>query len=303
MFDLHQLEVFCRVLELKSFSKAAEAVYLTQPTVSGHIQSLEQFLDARLFDRCGKKVVPTKAADMLYRYAKQILSLRAEAQRELQLFLGKVKGEMAIGASTIPGAYILPELIGSFKKMHTDIYISLTVADTKDIIGSLFTGGIELGVVGAKIDDNGLKYQELVKDEMLVVVPSSHAWVGRRYVDVDELKGEPFVLREPGSGTRMTSLRSLEDFGVSVKDINIVAEMGSTEAVRQAVKAGIGIGILSWRAVKDDITSGSLYGLRVNGLNLWRDIYVVVLKNRTLSPISESFLDFLFSCANDFSAP
>lgn len=301
MFDIHQLEVFCRVLELKSFSKAAESVYLTQPTVSGHIQALEQFLDTRLFDRLGKKVVPTRAGELLYKYAGQILSLRSEARRELELFLGKVKGEMTIGASTIPGAYILPELIGSFKKDHSDIHITLTIADTIGVIDSLLAGKIEIGVVGAKIEDKSLKYQELVKDEMVVVVPSDHAWARRRHVDAGELKKETFVLREPGSGTRITSLKALEKLGMNVKELNIIAEMGSTEAVRQAVKAGIGIGILSRRAVKDDIAAGSLHGLRVKGLDLWREFYVVVLKGRTLSPITSSFLDFLFSHANSFT--
>ncbi len=301
MFDIHQLEIFCRVLELKSFSKAAESVYLTQPTVSGHIQALEQFLDTRLFDRLGKKVVPTRAGELLYKYAGQILSLRSEARRELELFLGKVKGDMTIGASTIPGAYILPELIGSFKKNHSDIHITLTIADTMGVIDSLLAGKIEMGVVGAKIEDKSLKYQKLVKDEMVVVVPSGHAWARRRHVDAGELKKETFVLREPGSGTRITSLKAFEKLGMNVKELNIIAEMGSTEAVRQAVKAGIGIGILSRRAVKDDIAAGSLHGLRVRGLDLWREFYVVVFKGRTLSPITSSFLDFLFSHANSFT--
>lgn len=303
MFDLRRLEVFCRVLELKSFSKAAEAVYLTQPTVSGHIQSLEQFLDTRLFDRLAKEVVPTKAGEMLYGYAKRILSLRSEAQRELELFLGRVKGEMTIGASTIPGAYILPELIGAFKKGHRDVYITLTITDTLGTVDSLLNGKIEMGVVGAKIDDSRLGYQEWVRDEMLVVIPATHGWAGRQYVEADELKKEPFVLREPGSGTRMTSLETLEQFGVGVEELNIVAEMGSTEAVRQAVKAGIGIGILSQRAVKDDMATGALYGLRVKGLDLWRVFYVVLLKDRTLSPITESFLDVLFSYAHSLTVP
>ncbi|MDD5450916.1 MAG: selenium metabolism-associated LysR family transcriptional regulator [Desulfovibrionales bacterium] len=301
MFDLHQLEVFCRVLELKSFSKAAESVYLTQPTVSGHIQALEQFLDTRLFDRLGKEVVPTRAGELLYKYARQMLSLRSEARRELELFLGRVKGEMTIGASTIPGAYILPELIGSFKKEHSDIYITLTIADTTGVIESLLAGKIEIGVVGAKIEDKRLQYREWVRDEMVIVVPSGYKWAGRRYVEADELKKEAFMLREPGSGTRMTSLKALEKLGMDAKELNIIAEMGSTEAVRQAVKAGIGISILSRRAVKDDIAAGSLHGLRVKGLDLWREFYVVVLKGRTLSPITDSFLDFLFLRATGFT--
>lgn len=294
MFDLRQFEVFCHVLELKSFSKAAEAVFLTQPTVSGHIQSLEQFVGTRLVDRLGKQVVPTRAGEILYGYAKRMLGLRSEAQRELELFLGRVKGEMAIGASTIPGAYILPGLIGSFKKTYKDIYITLTIGDTRCVLDSLLEAKIEIGVVGAKIEDNRLKYQALVKDEMVVVVPARHAWLGRHYVEVEELKREPFILREAGSGTRMSSLRSLEKLGVGVEDLNIVAEVGSTEAVRQAIKAGIGIGILSQCAVQDDMVAGSLRGLRVKGLDLWREFYVVVLKGRTISPISEAFLDALF---------
>ena len=156
-------------------------------------------------------------------------------------------------------------------------------------------------MVGAKIEEKRLQYREWVRDEMVIVVPSGHKWAGRRYVEADELKKEAFVLREPGSGTRMTSLKALEKLGMDVKELNIIAEMGSTEAVRQAVKAGIGIGILSRRAVRDDIAAGSLHGLRVKGLDLWREFYVVVLKGRTLSPITGSFLDFLFLHATGFT--
>lgn len=295
MFDLRQLEVFCQVMELRSFSKAAEAVFLTQPTISGHIQALEEYLRTRLFDRLGKTIIPTRAGEILYTYAKQILRLRAEAQRELELFLGRVKGELVIGASTIPGTYILPELIGRFKSKNPDIYVNLILADTAAIVDQILDGTIEAGVTGAKLDCGKLSYRPFVRDEMLVALPANHRWAARYSIQPDELKQEPFILREPGSGTRMSTLEFLGQSGIEAKDLNVVAEMGSTEAIRHAIRAGLGISILSRRAVEDDLRSGLLSGLRLKGVDLWREFYVVVLHNRTLSPATESFIDILLT--------
>ncbi|MFH1148117.1 MAG: selenium metabolism-associated LysR family transcriptional regulator [Pseudomonadota bacterium] len=295
MFDLRQLEVFCQVMELRSFSKAAESVFLTQPTVSGHIQALEQYLRTRLFDRLGKTIVPTKAGEILYTYAKQILKLRADAQRELELFLGRVKGELVIGASTIPGTYILPGFIGLFKKTNPDIYVHLVLSDTMGIVEKILTGTIEAGVIGAGLDNDKLSFRPFVRDEMLVIVPAGHRWAARDSIEVEELKREPFILREPGSGTRMSSLGFLGRSGTEAENLNVAAEIGSTEAIRQAIKAGLGISILSRRAVEDDLKAGILNGLRVKGIDLWRQFYVAVLRNRTLSPATESFIDILIS--------
>lgn len=298
MFDLRQLEVFCRVLEYKSFSKAAEAVYLTQPTVSGHIHALEEFLGTRLFDRTGKTVLPTKAGELLYTYAKRILDLRSEAKRELELFVGRVKGELTIGASTIPGTYILPELIGSFKATHPDIYITLRISDTMGIVKGIVENQAELGIIGARVEDTRLDCRRLIEDELVVVVPPAHKWAKMDMIETGDLKGERFVLREAGSGTRMASLQSLASVNFHLEDINVVAELGSTEAIRQAVKAGLGISIISSRAVKDDIKYGLLHALRLKNLELRRDFFAVTFRTRTLSPIAQSFLDLLFAASS-----
>ena len=157
--DLRQLEVFCKVVELKSFSRAAEAIFLTQPTVSQHVSALESFFNLQLLDRMGKEILPTHAGELLYQYAQEILHLKEKACQSLSHYAGKKSGHLRVGASTIPGEYILPALIGSFKEQFPEITVTLSIGDTRQIVDAVTAGRIEIGVVGAKIRSEHLTYQ------------------------------------------------------------------------------------------------------------------------------------------------
>ncbi|MEW6615379.1 MAG: selenium metabolism-associated LysR family transcriptional regulator [Thermodesulfobacteriota bacterium] len=291
--DLRQLDIFCKVVELGSFSKAGEATYLTQPTISEHIKSLEDHLDARLLDRMGREVIPTKAGEILYRYAKKILELRVEAKQVLENFSGKMSGDITIGGSNIPGEYVLPYLLGKFKDNYPNISICLMIGDTKEIIDQVINNRIEMGIVGAKIQDRRLEYSEFIKDELILVVPSSHPWKSKTSVRPEELKDQSYISRERGSGTRITIEKAFHDSGTNLNTLKVIAEMGSTEAIRQGIKAGIGISILSKRAVEDELKLGVLKEIRVKGLKLIRNFYIVFHKGRTRSPLLEAFIGFL----------
>jgi len=291
--DLRQLDIFCKVVELGSFSKAGEATYLTQPTISEHIKSLEDHLDARLLDRMGREVIPTKAGEILYRYAKKILELRVEAKQVLENFSGKISGDITIGGSNIPGEYVLPYLLGKFKDNYPNISICLMIGDTKEIIDQVINNRIEMGIVGAKIQDRRLQYSEFIKDELILVVPSSHPWKSKTSVKPEELKDQPYISRERGSGTRITIEKAFHDSGINLNTLKVIAEMGSTEAIRQGIKAGIGISILSRRAVDDELKLGVLKEIRVKGLKLIRHFYIVFHKSRTRSPLLDAFIGFL----------
>lgn len=291
--DLRQLEIFCKVIELGSFSKAGEAIYLTQPTISEHIKSLEDHLGARLLDRMGREVIPTKAGEILYRYAKKILELRVEAEHVLENFLGKIAGEITIGGSNIPGEYVLPYLLSKFKDNYPNISICLRIGDTKEIIDQVLDSRIEIGIVGAKIQDRRLQYSEFIKDELILVVPYSHPWKSKTSIKPEELKDQPYIARERGSGTRMTIEKALHDIGINLNTLNVIAEMGSTEAIRQGIKAGIGASILSKRAVEDELKLKMLREVRIQGLEFIRNFYIVFHKGRTKSPLLEAFIDFL----------
>jgi DNA-binding transcriptional LysR family regulator len=291
--DLHRLEVFCKVYEMKSFSRGGKACMLSQPTVSEHIRYLETFLDLQLFDRLGRQVVPTRAGDILYDYARRILNLRREATRALEQYRGKISGELELGGSTIPGQYILPSLIGKFKQTFTDIRVKLVIADTMNITNMVLEGSLELGVVGAKIKNSKLEFDRLFDDELVLAISPNHQWAARSSISLDELASAPFIMREQGSGTRMMMLQILEQAEFDPQRLNVVAEMGSTDAIRQAVKADVGVSILSRRAVADDLTFRKLLQIPMKDISFARQFYLVTHKKRSRSPLGEAFVEFL----------
>jgi DNA-binding transcriptional LysR family regulator len=292
--DFRQLETFCRVAELKSFSKAANDLFLTQPTVSGHILSLEKSLDLRLFDRMGRETRLTKAGKVLLQYASKILSDRKEALSAVSEFSRGIRGELLLGASTIPGEYIVPELIAGFRQDHPQVSFSLKEGDTKEVAQYVLQGVVELGMVGARLKQDLLHYDLFAEDELIVIgSPGLTALKGTR-ISIDEAFREVWVLREEGSGTQFAVEKALNKKGRSLRQLNRVTEMGSTSSVKQGVKAGLGLAFISRRAVEEELSAGSLNRVEVVGLDaISRPIYTVFHRGRTLSPIGTKFLRFL----------
>jgi DNA-binding transcriptional LysR family regulator len=291
--DLWQLNIFCKVIELKSFSRAAKAVHLSQPTISSHIKDLEDHLECRLIDRLSKEAVPTKAGELLYGYAKRMLALRDETETALAEFKGKIRGRLVIGGSTIPGTYLMPQLIGDFKKRYPDVIVSLRIGDTENIIEGILTGNLELGIVGAEADTKKIVQKKLIEDELRLIVPENHRWAGEKRVALKRLINEPFIVRERGSGTLKSIYQSLSDQGHSLEDLKVVAELGSTQAICQGIKTGAGVSILSTLAVAEDLQAGKLVALEVDGLKLKRNFYLTWHRYRSPSPLSEAFIQFL----------
>jgi DNA-binding transcriptional LysR family regulator len=291
--DLWRLQIFCRVVELRSFSKAAKALYLSQPTVSSHIKDLENHFECKLVDRLGREVTPTKAGSLLYDYATKIIALKKEAENALTEFQGKIKGHLTIGGSTIPAGYILPPLLGKFKEDYPGVVVTLIQGDTGRIIMDTLRGNVELGIVGAKAQEAQLVQKKIIDDEMFLIVPQQHRWATKRHVAMDELVTEPFIMREPGSGTRKSMEQVLEKADQPVGSLNVVAEMGSTEAIRQGIKAGVGVSILSECAVREELAAGSLKKVKIQGLSFKRAFYLTVHRHRTQSPLCRTFIKFL----------
>ncbi|HMK35654.1 MAG TPA: selenium metabolism-associated LysR family transcriptional regulator [Desulfomonilaceae bacterium] len=293
--EMRRLEVFCKVVELRSFTRAAEALSLSQPTVSEHIRTLEDGLGEKLVDRLGREVRPTPAGRIFYQYARNIVQMRDEALQALEHFKGNLAGTLVLGASTIPGTYLLPKLIGSFKNAHPAIQITLRISDTANIVEEVLETTLEAGIVGSSLTDRRLTLEEVGSDELVLVVYPGHSWAARGRIPVTELAEEPFILRERGSGTRMVMTKVLETYGFDPSTLPMVAEMGSTEAVRQGVKARIGVSILSRQAVEDDITHGTLVPVTIDGLRLSRPLYLIQRKKRQISPVCAAFLEYLRS--------
>ncbi len=291
--DLRQLEIFVKVAEFGSFSKAAEALYLTQPTVSEHIRTLEDEVGVRLLDRLGRGAAVTRAGQLLLSYAQRMLALAREARQAMDGFQGRMSGELLIGASTIPGEYVLPAMIGRFKEKYPDISITLLIGDSQTAVDWVAEGRAELGVVGARLSHRGVDYKELMPDEVVVVVPGAHSWHGRKQIALEELRSEPLLIRERGSGTRAALEAALAEAGMDLGSFRIVGEMGSTQAIKQAVKAGVGVSLVSKRAVEEECKSGLLWCLRVKDLKVTRSFHLATHKERSRSPLAEAFRLFL----------
>ncbi len=291
--EIRKLEAFCRVVELKSFTRAAKVMLLSQPTVSEQIRNLEHELDQKLLDRLGREAVPTPAGNVLYNYAAKILKTRDEAIQAMQQYSGRMVGRIVIGCGTIPGTYVLPQLISRFRRMHPSIQATLRITSSRIIAEKVLSGEQELGLIGARWNENGLDWSPMFSDELTLAVHPDHPLAGRKTVSFDELCKHPFIMREPESGTRKVIARILERSGLQEKNLQEAVEIGSTAAVKEAVKVGIGISILSKRAVRDDTACGRLQTVTLQGHDLHRPFYLIQRKNRQLSPVAAVFLDYL----------
>ena len=287
--DLRQLEIFAKVAEMGSFSRAAEALHLTQPTVSEHIRALEDELGVRLLDRLGRGTATTRAGQLLLSYATRILALSREARQALEGYQGRMRGELVVGGSTIPGEYLLPAVIGRFREKFPEVSTTLVIGASQAVVDWVADGRVELGVVGARLPQRGLEFHDLSPDEEVVVIPAGHPWQGRAQVTLEELVREPLLIRERGSGTRAAFESALERAGVDLASLRIAGEMGSNQAIKQAVKAGLGITVMSRIAVEEESRQGLLAYLRVQDLAVTRGFYVVTHRERLRSPVAEAF--------------
>jgi DNA-binding transcriptional LysR family regulator len=295
-FDLRQLEVFSKVVELGSFSKAADVVFLAQASVSERVATLEDIVGTKLLDRLGRQVVPTKAGELLYKHAILLLDMKRTASLEMQGFLGLKSGAIYMGGSTIPGEYILPQVIKRFRERHPLMSVSLTIGDSKQIERHVLEGNLELGVIGSKNVHRSLIRNELWEDELVLVIPAQHRWAKRRDVSLEELIEEPFILREAGSGTLNIMDDYLRDSGLKgIKSLEIAARLSTSTAVKEGIKAGLGISILSLRALKTELETGILKALKIKGLAMSRRFYLIRDRRRTASPLCHAMTDFLLT--------
>ncbi|BAT71747.1 LysR family transcriptional regulator [Thermosulfidibacter takaii ABI70S6] len=289
--ELRHLEVFVEVAKAKSFTKAAENLGLSQPTVSLHLQNLEKELGVRLVDRDGRSIALTPAGKVFYPYAKEIVELKDKAILALKKFMGSVEGTFRIGASTVPGEYILPRILPRFMKEYPKTRFSIEVMDSEAINNAVAEGVFEMGFVGGKKDDERLEYQPFCKDKIVIVSLRNSSCPDR--ISLAYINELPLVFRERGSGTRKAFENALKDKGVDVSQLNVVAEVGSTTAVKEAVKSGMGCGVVSEISVEEELKSGLFKRVEIEDVEIERNFYIVTRRNRTLSPAIELFIDFV----------
>jgi len=290
--DIHQLRIFASVYRNRSFSKASEQLFISQPTISEHIKNLEKSLGCALFDRLGRKIEPTTEADLIFPKALQLIE---DLERINDLVLKssqRVKGKLFIGASTIPGNYMLPLLAADFRNQYPDVSFEIVIADTRKITDMLVSHEFFLGIVGASMEPKILNYEPFLDDELIFAgAPKYMENMSTKPVKIHQV---PFLLREEGSGTRKTMEDFLQKMQINLKKMNIVAVLGSTDAIKQAIKAGLGTSILSRRAIAEELSNGSLQEMKL-GEEMKRSFYLATHKKRTLPAQYKAFYDFLIA--------
>jgi len=287
--DIRRLEIFCAVVDHGSFTRAAEAVLISQPSVSENVRILEQQLGEKLIDRLGRQAHPTHAGKILYKYARKMIQIQNDARQAISNFQGNLAGNLSIGASTVPGAYLLPELLQSFKQDYPRADLHLLISGSARIAADVLSGVLELGLVGSKPADQRLGYEDICHDELQLVVPMGHRFASQNSIDPRELLDVPFIMREQGSGTRAEMSAALKEVDVDTAQLRIVADVGSNEAVREAVKCGIGVSILSALAVREDVARRKLVAVRIRGVEMPRSFYLIHRSGRQQSPLASAF--------------
>ena len=275
----------------KSFTRAAEQLYTSQPTVSEHIRNLEAHLGCTLFDRLGRTIIPTKEANILYPRAVAILEDLHKLEGEVAMAGQKVSGELIIGASTIPGAYLLPSVAADFKKQYPDVSFEVRINDSASIISDIQSNNLLLGLVGAKTSARQIEYLHFTDDELVLAASGSNP-LGDT-ISIDEMLKQPFISRESGSGTRKNIEQMFASQKIQTDQLDIVAMLGSSTAVKEAVKSNLGIAFISRYAIKDEVKAGTLRVIDVESLKLERSIYIASGSKRTLPHHYQVFLDTL----------
>jgi DNA-binding transcriptional LysR family regulator len=293
--QLPYLETFSKAAELSSFTGAAKALHLTQASVSQRVQALEKTLGTPLFKRQAGRVLLTESGQRLYDFAQRIIDLHRQARREITGRDIPVGGDLSLAASSIPGEHLLPTLLSQFGKKHPHIRIRAIVGDSMGVMAQVERGEVSLGLVGRKTENPDLEFRYLTSDRMVLVVPPRHALAKLKKVAIKQLSRFPLIVREVGSGLRHCFERSLERAGLSLSDLRVALELGSNEAIKEAVLSGVGVAVLSISAVRKELKAGQLRGLQVRDLNCDREMYVVTDRRRVPSLPARLFLLFLES--------
>lgn len=272
-------------------------LHTSQPTVSEHIRNMEASLNCKLFDRLGRTIMPTKEAEILYPRALAILEDLRKLEDELAMAGKSVTGELIIGASTIPGAYILPAIASSFKNRYPGISFEIRIEDSAKVVESILANELFIGIVGAKIPARKITYEPFAEDELILVCAGNNPLAPK--IAPEYLPELPFIFREKGSGTRKNVEHFLAQQNIGVDQLNIVAVLGSSTAVKEAVKADLGVSIISRYALQDELVAGSVKEVAIHGMSMSRMLYIASASKRTLPHHYQVFLNSITQATQD----
>ncbi|MGM0540886.1 MAG: LysR family transcriptional regulator [Pseudomonadota bacterium] len=256
-----RLQVFHTVAKVMSFTKAAETLHMTQPAVTFQVKQLEDFFNTRLFDRTHNKITLTDAGKVVYDYSDQILELYEKMNSDVREMTGEVTGTLVIGASTTIAEYMLPSLLGAFKKQYDDVNIRLQVGNTDAIVSMVENNMIDLGLVEAPVHNKNLEVDVCRIDEMQLICPKTHPLAKRDKVTVEEFRRYGYITREEGSGSRTVIDTYIREQGLTYSDLKVVMELGSPEAVKMAVESDVGIAIVSRSTLAKELKLDTLVAI------------------------------------------
>ena len=291
--NLKQLEAFVQVAEGKSFSKAAKELFLTQPTISAHIASLERELNARLFVRNTKEVSLSEDGKDLYRYAKQIIDLQKQIEERFETEEEGSRHCITIAASTIPAQYLLPRVLKRFNEKYPDEQIKIMESDSSKVVSQIVDHIVDVGFTGTVLEKKHCRYLPFYKDKLAVITPNTERY--RRLKEeslegIDWILEEHLIMREEGSGTRKEAEEQLKAAGIPAEKLDVIASIGNQETIKKSVRQGMGITILSELAAGDEEADGELLTFPIPGADAGRDINLVYNKNYQLSRSAERFI-------------
>ncbi|MEA2101105.1 MAG: selenium metabolism-associated LysR family transcriptional regulator [Thermodesulfobacteriota bacterium] len=298
---IQQMESLIRLVEERSFGRAAQKMYLTQPSLTKHIKNLEKSVDAILVNRKNTGISLTPEGEIIHGYARRIFKLMDEAKEKIERVRENESGSVFISASTIPSTYILPHVLMAFNKDYADIHCYVQMNDSDATLNMILDNQAEIGFVGGHVSSNKLNIEPVWNDRLVLIIPKGHRWSNKEVVTIDEVSREPFIVREKGSATRSSLeeyLRKNTDKTLSL--FNVVCEMGSSEAIKEAVIAGLGISILSIHAVKRELEHGLVCEKTVEDCTIERNFHLIYKKQLHLMKHHKLFLAFVKKSKPDF---
>lgn len=287
--DFKQIEAFINVAKHKSFSKAANSIFLSQPAISSHISSLEKDLKVQLFDRTSKEVILTPAGESFLKYAIDILNTRDKAVNYLSSFNDTINGKLHLASSSTPCNTIVPQLVKEFHSLYSNVVFNVTELNSGQIIENIIKFDSEIGIVGEFVNDEKIKCYKLTEDELVVI---SHPSLNLPdEISIKALLKNNFILREKNSATRKTFEEVLHKNHIDLNNITVAYNVNSLDTLFQFVKAGLGVSVVSNQVCKDYLASGLIKTSRIKNVTLTRNIYLVISSKRTLTPTATAFFN------------
>jgi LysR family transcriptional regulator, transcriptional activator of the cysJI operon len=288
----HRLKAFCLVVEMKSFSKAAESKFMTQSAISHLIKNLEDELGVKLLNRETKSVIPTPAGKLFYDYARQILELYKKMENDVYELVRKVKGTLSMGATPTAATYLLPQVFYNFSKQYPEVQIEVSVSNTEKIINNLYEGKIDIGIVEGKIRNSKVYSEEIAEDEIVIIASDDDLLLKKQPLTAKDLITQQLIMPEVGSGIREFIDDFFIDAKIDTKDIRVAMTLANPELVVQMVQAGIGISFVSKWSVFKAIKDGSIKLLNISDKKLKRNFYLVTIDKEPLTITGKTFWDF-----------